>query len=63
MPQQKDRTNLTKLNYILLVVSFLILTIGYIIMSMNDITISPILLSIVYVALIPLALLYHPQRH
>lgn len=55
--EQKDRLHLSRSNYILLALATLMITVGYIIMSMNDITISPILLTIVYVVVIPLALL------
>ncbi|MDD2332559.1 MAG: hypothetical protein PHI68_07905 [Candidatus Cloacimonetes bacterium] len=57
-----ERMNLGKLNYILLAVSALLLIVGYFIMSLNDIVISPILLAIVYVCLIPLALLIRTKK-
>jgi divalent metal cation (Fe/Co/Zn/Cd) transporter len=55
--EQKDRLGLTAGNYILLVVAFILITAGYLIMSGNEITISPILLFIAYVIVIPVALL------
>jgi hypothetical protein len=58
-----DRLNLTKTNYIILAVAIVVIIIGYIIMQyggddLGDKTISPILLTIGYVVLVPLALLY-----
>jgi len=59
MPKKdkKDRLHLSRINYILLGLATLMVTAGYIIMSLNDITISPILLTLAYVVVIPLALL------
>jgi membrane protein YdbS with pleckstrin-like domain len=56
--QKKDRLGLASANYILLAVALVVLTIGYFIMSQNDITISPILVTLAYVVIIPLGLLY-----
>jgi len=53
----KDRLGLSTMNYILLLVAVVLITIGYIVMAHNDITISPILLTFTYLVLVPLALL------
>ncbi|HOH46970.1 MAG TPA: hypothetical protein PLX59_03955 [Candidatus Cloacimonadota bacterium] len=58
---KKERMGLTKLNYLILLVAALLLIVGYIIMGMNEITVSPILLAVVYVIIIPFALLYRPK--
>lgn len=54
---KKDRLGLTAGNYILLLAALIIITAGYFIMAAGDITISPILLVLAYVVVIPLALL------
>lgn len=59
---KKDRLNLSKGNYIMLVVALVVLTLGYFVMSTNDITISPLLVTLAYVALIPFALLFNFQK-
>lgn len=60
--KMKDRLQLGKLNFLLLAVAAILLIIGYAIMSMNEIVISPIILAAVYVVLIPFALLYQPKQ-
>ncbi|MDY0150682.1 MAG: hypothetical protein RBS43_00240 [Candidatus Cloacimonas sp.] len=60
--KMKDKLQLGKINFILLAISAILLIVGYFIMSFNEIVISPIILSIVYVALIPFALLYQPKK-
>jgi hypothetical protein len=55
--EKKDRLGLAAGNYILLVIAFIIITAGYMIMSRDEITISPILLFIAYIIVIPVALL------
>ncbi|HQB98067.1 MAG: hypothetical protein RBQ67_02095 [Candidatus Cloacimonadaceae bacterium] len=63
MPHKdNDRIGLGKANYILLIVAAIILIAGYFIMSANEITISPILLIIAYVIVIPFALLWRPRQ-
>lgn len=63
MPNKtKDRIGLAKANYILLIISAIILIAGYFIMSLNEITISPILLILAYVVIIPFALLWKPRQ-
>jgi len=53
-----SKSNLTKTNLIILIVGILLITIGYIILGKGDITISPIILIIGYLVIIPVALLY-----
>ncbi len=55
--QKKDRLGLSAGNYIMLIAGLLIVTIGYIIMSKDEISISPILLIIAYLVVIPASLL------
>ncbi|MDZ4121432.1 MAG: hypothetical protein U1C33_03375 [Candidatus Cloacimonadaceae bacterium] len=63
MPKKdKDRLGLSSINYILLLVATVLLGVGYLIMSFNDIIVSPLLITIVYVVLIPFALLYKPKN-
>ncbi|MBI9032290.1 hypothetical protein JEZ13_09865 [bacterium] len=62
-----DRLNLTKINYIILSIAIIVIITGYIVMKyvgddLGDKTISPILLTIGYVVLIPLALFYKTKR-
>ncbi len=56
--QKKDRLGLSSGNYIIMLVAIAIMTAGYLIMAGNDITISPVLLVIAYVFVIPLSLLF-----
>ena len=60
--QTKDRLGLGKINFLILALAAVLMVLGYIIMSMNEISISPIILAVVYVAIIPLALLYRPNE-
>ncbi len=60
--KKKDRLGFKPINYILLIIATVLLGIGFLIMNFNDITISPIILSVVYVVLIPFALLYKPKE-
>ncbi|MGI6197516.1 MAG: hypothetical protein ACOYIS_00105 [Candidatus Cloacimonadaceae bacterium] len=57
-----DKLNLGKINFIILIIAAILLVVGYFIMSLNDIVISPVLLSLVYVVIIPFALLYKPKN-
>jgi len=59
--QKKERLGLGRVNYLILLVALVLLIVGYIIMSMNEITVSPILLALVYVIIIPFGLLYRPK--
>lgn len=61
MAPQKDRLGLTKINFLLLALAAILVVAGYFIMSLNEITVSPLLLTGVYVVLIPFALLYRPK--
>lgn len=60
--KEKERLHLGKANYILLIVSAIVLILGYVIMSLNEITISPLLLMLAYTIIIPFALLWHPKK-
>ena len=59
----KDKKiGLEKNNYILLLIGVLIVTLGYTIMRIGENTISPIILIIAYVVVIPLALLLPKKK-
>lgn len=58
MDKKNDRLQLSPVNFIILGVAAVLLILGYIIMSANEITISPLLLILAYVVLIPFGLLY-----
>lgn len=60
--KNKDRLGLQKINFILLALAAVLIVIGYVIMYLNEITVSPLLLTGVYVCLIPVALLYKPKN-
>lgn len=62
MPPDKNKLGLQKINYILLAVAAILLVLGYVIMSQNEITVSPLILAGVYVVFIPFALLYKPKN-
>jgi hypothetical protein len=58
-----NKLNLNKTNYILLTIAIIVIIAGYIIMKyagddLGDKTLSPIILSIGYLILVPLALFY-----
>ncbi|PKN72831.1 MAG: hypothetical protein CVU50_05780 [Candidatus Cloacimonetes bacterium HGW-Cloacimonetes-3] len=61
--KNKDRLHMGKINFLLLLLAAILLVIGYFIMSLNEIVISPVILAAVYVLLIPFALLYQPKKH
>ena len=58
----KNKLHLGKINYILLLIAAIVLVIGYLIMSLNEISVSPILLVLAYAVIIPFALLYQPKK-
>ncbi|MDD2229347.1 MAG: hypothetical protein PHY48_08050 [Candidatus Cloacimonetes bacterium] len=60
--KNKDRLHLGKINYLLLLLATILLAVGYFIMSFNEIVISPVILAVVYVIVIPFALLYQPKK-
>lgn len=60
--KERNRINLGPLNYLLLLVAAIILIAGYFIMSLNEISISPVLLILAYVVIIPIALLVPGKR-
>jgi membrane protein YdbS with pleckstrin-like domain len=55
--QKKDRLGMASGNYILMLVALLVMTAGYFIMAANEITVSPILLVIAYIVIVPLSLI------
>lgn len=63
MSEKEDkRLGLKRANYLCLIASIILLTLGFIIMGLNDITISPILMTIAYVIVIPLSLLWRSSK-
>lgn len=60
--KENKRMQLGKHNFVLLAVAAILLIVGYVIMSTNEITYSAIILGIVYVVIIPFALLWHPKK-
>lgn len=60
--KEKKRLNLGKMNFVILILALILLVLGYIIMAQNEITISPIILAIAYVIIIPIGLLYKPKN-
>ncbi len=52
-----DRLNLSFMNYVIMIIAVLLVTIGYFFMGKGDISLSPILLIIAYVVVIPISLL------
>ncbi|HOY85016.1 MAG TPA: hypothetical protein PLQ80_06950 [Candidatus Syntrophosphaera sp.] len=58
MAKNNDRLQMGPVNFIILGVAAVLLILGYVIMSANEITISPLLLILAYVVLIPFGLLY-----
>ncbi|MFO8144390.1 MAG: hypothetical protein R6T89_01475 [Candidatus Syntrophosphaera sp.] len=58
MARNKERLQFGRMNLIILILAAVLLILGYIIMSFNEIAISPLILVAVYVVLVPLALLY-----
>jgi membrane protein YdbS with pleckstrin-like domain len=62
MDKEKERLRLGKINMLLLVLAAIVLVLAYVIMSFNEISISPVLLLIAYVVIIPFALLWQPSK-
>jgi len=60
--KEKKRLNLGKANFLILITALILLVLGYIIMALNEITISPIILTVAYLIIIPLGLLYKPKN-
>lgn len=58
MAKKKERLHFDRVNLIILILAAVLLILGYIIMSFNEINVSPLILVTVYVVLVPLALLY-----
>jgi len=59
---EKNKLHLNRINFILLLIAAIVLVAGYIIMSFNEISLSPVLLVIAYALIIPFALLYQPKK-
>lgn len=62
-----NKLNLTTINYILLLIASLVIIISFIIMKyagddLGDKTISPILLTLAYLIIVPLALFYKKKE-
>lgn len=62
MDKEKERLRLGKINMLLLVLAAIVLVLAYVIMSFNEISISPVLLLIAYVVIIPVAFLWQPRK-
>ncbi|HNX00472.1 MAG TPA: hypothetical protein PLE74_09480 [Candidatus Cloacimonadota bacterium] len=62
MKKEDKRFWWSPLNTILLIVALVVMTAGYIIMRQNDISVSPVLLVIAYVVLIPLAIMLKGKK-
>ncbi len=60
--EEKNKLHLNRINFILLLIAAIVLVAGYIIMSFNEISLSPILLVFAYAVIIPFALLYQPKK-
>jgi len=59
---QRLNSGIDKINIILLLICITFIFIGYFIMSQGDITVSPIILIIIYIIIIPLALLIKKKK-
>ena len=59
---KEKKSGLTKTNYRILIIGIILITIGYLIMATGDSTISPLLLIISYVIIIPIALLWRKKN-
>jgi hypothetical protein len=62
MAKEVKRFYWGSLNTILMVIALIMLTAGYIIMRKNDISVSPILLLVAYVILIPAAIVLNGKK-
>jgi hypothetical protein len=62
MTKEVKRFHWGSLNTILMVIALIMLTAGYIIMRKNDISVSPVLLLIAYVILIPAAIVLNGKK-
>ena len=59
---KEKKSGLTRINFRILVVGIILISIGYLIMGTGDSTISPLLLIIGYVIIIPIALLWRKKH-
>jgi hypothetical protein len=62
MAKEMKRFYWNTLNTILFILALVVITVGYIIMRGNDISISPVLLLIAYVILIPMAIMLKGKK-
>lgn len=53
--EKKDRLGLGAGNYLLLLAGIIVITLGYIIMARDEITVSPLLLVLAYIVIIPVS--------
>ena len=60
--KMKEKLRFDKLNQIILIIGIIVVTVGYIIMLTGDNTLSPILLIIAYVVIIPISLLIKSKK-
>jgi len=60
--KQRQNSGINKKNLIILLIAIVLITIGYIIMEQGDAVISPIILIISYVIIIPVALLFPTKK-
>jgi type IV secretory pathway TrbL component len=56
------RLQFGKVNKILILISVILLIVGYAIMATGDDVISPIILTITYIGIIPFSILYKPKN-
>jgi len=56
-----ERFKFTKINLIILVLAAVLLVVGYSILNTGDRTVSPLILIITYLVIIPLAFLYQKK--
>lgn len=62
MAKDMKRFEWSTLNTILMLVALVTITIGYILMRRNDISVSPVLLLVAYVVLIPAAIMLKSKK-
>jgi hypothetical protein len=62
MAKENKRFQWGKLNTILLLIALVMITVGFVIMRRNDISLSPVLLLIAYVILIPAAIMLKGKK-
>jgi membrane protein YdbS with pleckstrin-like domain len=60
--KENPRLGVSNLNVFVILVAVLIVTVGYFLMGKGDYTLSPIVLIIAYVIIVPLGLLIKPRK-